>query len=42
MPILNGLLHYPVLDARFGAGRVLGGLCFISAVKGADGEIVNH
>jgi len=41
MPILNGLLHYPVLDARFGAERVLGGLCFISAVKGADGEIVH-
>lgn len=41
MPILNGLLHYPVLDARFGAERVLGGLCFISAVKGGDGEIVH-
>ncbi|KLI98301.1 2-dehydropantoate 2-reductase [Luteimonas sp. FCS-9] len=41
MPILNGLLHYAVLDARFGAARVLGGLCFISAVKGADGEVVH-
>ncbi len=41
MPILNGLLHYPVLDARFGAGRVLGGLCFISAMKGAQGEVLH-
>ena len=41
LPILNGLLHYTALDARFGADAVLGGLCFISAVKGADGEIVH-
>lgn len=41
MPILNGLRHYPVLDARFGADAVLGGLCFISAVKGEHGEIVH-
>ena len=39
LPILNGLRHYPVLDARFGHERILGGLCFISAVKGADGEV---
>ena len=39
MPILNGLLHYDALDARFGRGRVLGGLCFISATKAADGGI---
>lgn len=41
LPILNGLLHYPALDARFGADAVLGGLCFISAMKGEDGEIVH-
>lgn len=41
LPILNGLLHYPALDARFGAERVLGGLCFISAMKGEDGEVVH-
>ena len=41
MPILNGLLHYPRLDARFGAALVLGGLCFISAAKGVDGEIMH-
>lgn len=41
MPILNGLQHYAALDARFGADRVLGGLCFISAVKGPEGEVVH-
>jgi 2-dehydropantoate 2-reductase len=39
MPILNGLLHYAALDARFGRARVLGGLCFISAMKGPNGEV---
>lgn len=41
MPILNGLLHYAALDARFGREHVLGGLCFISAMKGADGEVLH-
>ena len=41
MPILNGLLHYAALDARFGHERVLGGLCFISAMKGPDGEVLH-
>ena len=41
MPILNGLLHYAALDARFGRERVLGGLCFISAAKGPQGEILH-
>lgn len=41
MPILNGLLHYAALDARFGRERVLGGLCFISAMKGFDGEVLH-
>ncbi|KMM74887.1 2-dehydropantoate 2-reductase [Xanthomonas sp. NCPPB 1128] len=39
LPILNGLRHYRALDARFGAERVIGGLCFISAVLDADGAI---
>jgi len=39
LPILNGLRHYAPLDERFGARRVVGGLCFISAMKGADGEV---
>jgi 2-dehydropantoate 2-reductase len=41
LPILNGLRHYAVLDDRFGTERVIGGLCFISAAKGADGEILH-
>lgn len=41
MPILNGLLHYAELDARFGRERVLGGLCFISATKGLEGEVMH-
>lgn len=39
LPILNGLRHYAPLDARFGADRVLGGLCFISATKDDDGTV---
>jgi len=41
LPILNGLLHYDALDARFGRARVLGGLCFISAAKDEDGTILH-
>jgi len=41
MPILNGLLHYRALDARFGRERVLGGLCFLSVVKQDDGSIAH-
>ncbi len=41
LPILNGLLHYAALDARFGRERVLGGLCFISAAKGEDGTVLH-
>ncbi len=41
LPILNGLLHYDALDARFGRGKVLGGLCFIGAMKGANGGILH-
>lgn len=41
LPILNGLRHYAALDARFGAARVLGGLCFISAMKGDNGEVLH-
>jgi len=39
LPLLNGLLHLDRLDAAFGADRVLGGLCHISAALGAAGEI---
>ncbi|KAF1006952.1 MAG: 2-dehydropantoate 2-reductase [Luteibacter sp.] len=41
LPILNGLAHYPVLDRRFGADRVIGGLCVISAAKGPAGEVIH-
>jgi len=41
LPILNGLRHFDALDARFGRARVLGGLCFISAAKGAQGEVLH-
>ncbi|MFT3670379.1 MAG: 2-dehydropantoate 2-reductase [Pseudoxanthomonas sp.] len=41
LPLLNGLRHYDALDARFGFANVLGGLCFISATLGADGEILH-
>ncbi|HEY0332761.1 MAG TPA: 2-dehydropantoate 2-reductase [Stenotrophomonas sp.] len=41
LPILNGLAHYDELDAAFGHERVLGGLCFISAAIGPEGEILH-
>ena len=41
LPILNGLRHYPLLDARFGPRQVLGGLCVISAMLGPDGDVVH-
>lgn len=41
LPILNGLLHYDALDARFGRERVLGGLCFISATLADDGAVLH-
>ncbi len=39
LPLLNGLRHLDVLDARFGARRVLGGLARISSTLDADGRI---
>ena len=39
LPLLNGLNHYDALDARFGAERVLGGLCSIAATLGEKGAI---
>lgn len=41
LPILNGLHHYAALDARFGRDAVMGGLCFISAAKDADGAVLH-
>ena len=39
VPLLNGMRHLDVLDARFGADRVLGGSCFISAKLDEGGQI---
>jgi len=39
LPLLNGMRHLDVLDARFGASRVLGGLARISSTLDADGRI---
>ncbi|MBS7811872.1 ketopantoate reductase family protein [Roseococcus pinisoli] len=39
LPILNGMAHFDVLDARFGAERVLGGVCYIATMLAADGGI---
>src|SRR5215831_1622292 len=39
VPLLNGMQHLEVLDARFGADRVLGGSCFISAKLDKSGQI---
>jgi 2-dehydropantoate 2-reductase len=41
IPILNGLAHFAVLDARFGASRVMGGTCMIDSTLGRDG-VVHH
>lgn len=39
LPLLNGLQHFEVLDARFGAEKVLRGLCSIAAQLSSDGAI---
>lgn len=39
LPLLNGIAHFDALAARFGAERVLGGLCMISAALDAAGTV---
>ena len=39
LPILNGMRQLDLLDARFGAARVLGGQCVIAATLDADGAV---
>ena len=39
VPLLNGMAHLPRLDQRFGASRVMGGTCWISATLDAEGVI---
>jgi 2-dehydropantoate 2-reductase len=41
LPLLNGMRHLDVLDARFGPDRVLGGSCFISARLDDAGRVVH-
>src|SRR6185312_16911833 len=40
IPLLNGMLHLDVLDQKFGAGRVLGGLCAIAVTLNEAREVV--
>jgi 2-dehydropantoate 2-reductase len=40
VPLLNGMLHLDVLDAKFGRERVLGGLCAIAATLNEAREVV--
>jgi 2-dehydropantoate 2-reductase len=39
LPMLNGMAHMEALDKRFGREQVLGGTCFISSARDADGTI---
>ncbi|CAN5667047.1 2-dehydropantoate 2-reductase [soil metagenome] len=39
LPLLNGMQHLDVLDARFGAGQVLGGKCVISVTLDDAGVV---
>jgi 2-dehydropantoate 2-reductase len=40
LPLLNGMRHIDALSERFGAARVLGGLCVISATLNGQGHVV--
>jgi 2-dehydropantoate 2-reductase len=39
LPLLNGMSHLDLLDARFGRERVLGGVAYIASTLAPDGEI---
>ena len=41
LPLLNGMRHLDLLDARFGAARVLGGQCVIAATLDAQGAVLH-
>jgi 2-dehydropantoate 2-reductase len=41
IPLLNGMLHLNVLDEKFGAERVLGGLCAIAVTLNDAREVVH-
>jgi 2-dehydropantoate 2-reductase len=39
LPLLNGMSHLDLLDARFGREHVLGGVAYIASTLAPDGEI---
>jgi 2-dehydropantoate 2-reductase len=39
LPLLNGMSHLDLLDARFGREHVLGGVAYIASMLAPDGEI---
>ena len=41
LPLLNGMRHLDVLDARFGRERVLGGQCYIAATLDQNRAIIH-
>jgi 2-dehydropantoate 2-reductase len=41
LPLLNGMGHLDLLEARFGAEHVLGGQCLISAALDPEGRILH-
>ncbi len=41
IPLLNGMRHLDVLDAKFGRERVLGGLCAIAATLNDRREVIH-
>jgi 2-dehydropantoate 2-reductase len=41
LPLLNGMQHLEALSERFGAARVLGGLCMISATLDDAGRVLH-
>ncbi len=42
VPLLNGMRHLDQLSARFGAERVVGGYCLISASLSPEGVVQHH
>lgn len=40
LPLLNGVAHISLLQAEFGADKVIGGLCFIETTLNSEGHIV--
>jgi 2-dehydropantoate 2-reductase len=41
LPLLNGMRHLDVLEERFGAEAVLGGLCMIASTMDDEGRILH-